>query len=455
MDIPQGLKKYICEKLLPFRAFPEDKLTLLLDKMEVVTCSPDTVLFQQGETQGEVFYLLVGKIELQAEEGQPSIVEPDMDEALYPLSNMLPRRYTVTARQASQFLKLDRDSFNQLTSEAGERSDVNAGGSGLAEVEDLDWMSNLLQSQIFTRIPVGNIQQIFALFEELLVKPGEQIIRQGDSGDYYYIIKEGCFNVLRKGKKKKEFTLAVLHEGEGFGEEALIGNIPRNASVVSENKGKLLRISKKDFLTLVRDPAIQMLAYADALKLVKAGAVLMDVRFQEEFGKSALPASINFPLDTLRIQIKKINPQRKYIVCCDDGTRSAIAAFLMLEQGFDVHCIEAGIGEYLDRLDSNATTAGSGPPAVAGTAHGKSNRVAAVQTRASRGAGGGKAYNAEAIAKSLINKRSNMEDLTKALSEVLSNVYTQLEQALREKSEAEIAKKIAESKLENFLKFSE
>ena len=68
---------------------------------------------------------------------------------------------------------------------------------------------------------------------------------------------------------------------------------------------------------------------------------------------------------------------------------------------------------------------------------------------------GDKAYNAEAIAKSLINKRSNMEDLTKALSEVLSNVYTQLEQALREKSEAEIAKKIAESKLENFLKFSE
>ena len=450
MEIPRGLKKYITECLLPFRTLPDETVTSLLGKIELETCSRDTVLFEHGDTRGDVFYLLTGKVQLQTAEGTTTLLEPGKDEAMYPLSNMLPRRYTVTVLQAAQFLRLNRAVFNGITSGKDGRTDMNDGADGLVEVEELDWMTSLLQSQIFTRIPSENIQQIFALFEEVSTEVGEKIIIQGDSGDYYFIIKEGIFRVLRKGKNNQEFLLAHLHEGEGFGEEALIGNIPRNASVVSDTQGKLLRISKQDFLSLIRDPAIKMLSYPEAMNCVKQGAVLMDVRFPEECNASSLPGSLNYPLDTLRIQMKNIDPLRKYIVCCDDGTRSAIAAFLLLEHGFDVNCIKTGIGDHLVR---HTKKPGKFSPATV-SSHQVNELHEPSRNEPAHPDPENREYDAEAMTKSLLSKRSNVEDLSRALSEVLSNVYAQLEQALREKSEAEIAKQIAESKLENLLKLS-
>lgn len=448
MEITPGLKKYITENLLPFRTLPEPALNSLLAAIETEVQPAQHVLFQCGDKEGDVYYLLAGKVRLETEEGQATFLEPGMDEAAYPLSNMLPRRYTVTVTQPAQFLRFDRTVFQEATGAEGGKTDDGGAADDLSEAEDLDWMTSLLQSQIFTKIPMERIPQIFSLFEEVGTEKGETIIRQGDTGDYYFIIKEGVYHVLRKGKNKKEFLLAQLREGDGFGEEALIGNIPRNASVVSEAEGKLLRISKKHFLSLIRDPTIEMLSFAEAMNRVKQGANLIDVRFPEEFQSVALPGSRNCPLDTLRIEMKKMEPQGQYIVCCDNGTRSSIAAFLLLEHGFNVNCIQDGIGGHLgpgagrpakgtkkrDAVHAATGSAGSAPPAKPVQRRGKSG-----------------SYNAEAIAKSLLSKRANMEDLSRALSEVLSNVYSQLEQALREKSEAEIAKQIAESKLENIL----
>jgi len=115
--------------------------------------------------------------------------------------------------------------------------------------EENDWMSKLLHSHIFKNIPFQDIQKIFLLFEKTDVSKGYKIINQGDVGDYYYIIDEGRFRVSRKSpKQNKEFTLADLHEGKGFGEEALIGNVARNASVTALTNGKLTRIQKEILL---------------------------------------------------------------------------------------------------------------------------------------------------------------------------------------------------------------
>lgn len=447
MEITPGLKKFITENLLPIRTLPEPVRNTLLAAIESEVQPAQHVLFQCGDKEGDVYYLLAGKVRLQTADGQTTILEPGMDEAAYPLSNMLPRRYTVTVMQAAQFLRIDRAIFQEATGAEGGKVDDGDAADGMSEVEDLDWMTSLLQSQIFTKIPMESIPQIFSLFEEFVTKKGETIIRQGDTGDYYFIIKEGVFRVLRKGKNKKEFLLAQLREGDGFGEEALIGNIPRNASVVSEADGKLLRISKKHFLSLIRDPTIEMLPFAEAMNRVKQGSILIDARFPEEFQSAALPASRNCPLDTLRIQMKKLDPQGQYIVCCDDGTRSSIAAFLLLEHGFNVNCIQDGIGGHLGPKTSRPAKGTK----KQGAGHAATGSAGSAPTKPVQRSGKSEAYNAEAIAESLLSKRANMEDLSRALSEVLSNVYSQLEQALREKSEAEIAKQIAESKLENIL----
>jgi cAMP-dependent protein kinase regulator len=63
------------------------------------------------------------------------------------------------------------------------------------------------------------------------VKAGETVIRQGDDGDYFYVIENGVYHALKNteaGAMEKVFE----YQGEGnFGELALLYNMPRAATV--------------------------------------------------------------------------------------------------------------------------------------------------------------------------------------------------------------------------------
>jgi len=87
--------------------------------------------------------------------------------------------------------------------------------------EDDDWMSRILQTEAFRRIPPANIQAIFSSLEDMNVNAGDSIIQQGEPGDYFYIIKSGRTMVTRKSPgSDKETKLADLSTGDMFGEEA-------------------------------------------------------------------------------------------------------------------------------------------------------------------------------------------------------------------------------------------
>ncbi len=67
--------------------------------------------------------------------------------------------------------------------------------------------------------------------EEKRVKPGDGVIKQGDPGDYFYIIDHGKYDVLKRvGPEEKK---VFFYDGKGsFGELALMYNCPRAATVV-------------------------------------------------------------------------------------------------------------------------------------------------------------------------------------------------------------------------------
>ena len=60
-------------------------------------------------------------------------------------------------------------------------------------------------------------------------KPGEVIFREGDAGETMFIIQEGEVRI-HKRVRDKETTLAVLKDGDFFGEMAIIDKEPRSAS---------------------------------------------------------------------------------------------------------------------------------------------------------------------------------------------------------------------------------
>ena len=188
-----------------------------------------------------------------------------------------------------------------------------------------------------------NIQAMFMRIQEVATRAGEIVIHQGDEGDYYYIIKSGRAKVTRSSKTGTELTLATLKDGDAFGEEALISEATRNATITMETDGFLMRLAKADFLALLKEPMINWLTSEQALAKVSAGARWLDVRLESEHANQGLPGSLNIPLFMLRLKVDSLNPNVPYILYCDTGRRSSAAAFLLSERGFQTYVLQGGI----------------------------------------------------------------------------------------------------------------
>ena len=207
-------------------------------------------------------------------------------------------------------------------------------------------MTRILQSKAFLQVPPANIQAMFMRMQELPAKTGDAIIKQGDDGDYYYIIKHGKCKVTRSSKTGSELTLATLGDGDAFGEEALLSEAKRNANVVMTTDGSLMRLSKEDFNELLKEPMLSWVTNEEADAMVKnEGAVWIDVRLESEHKNSGIEGSINIPLFMLRLKAQTLDPSKKYILYCDTGRRSSACAFLLSERGLQVYCLRGGLVE--------------------------------------------------------------------------------------------------------------
>ncbi len=177
------------------------------------------------------------------------------------------------------------------------------------------------------------------------VNAGQVIIRQGDLSDHY-IIRTGKVSVSRKSEQTGKVSLiGQLSDGDGFGEEALISDAPRNATVVMVTDGVLMWLTKKDFDSLMRAPLVKWVTLNAAKDLAQAGAGLLDVRVEDEFCNGTIKGSVNLSLYQLRLKASNLGQRRHYIIFCQTGSRSCAAAFLLSQRGFEVSVLHGGLNK--------------------------------------------------------------------------------------------------------------
>lgn len=213
------------------------------------------------------------------------------------------------------------------------------------EGDDPQWMCELLNNPAFAKVPPGQVQGLIERFQPLEVAVGHVVLRQGDPGDYYYLIRRGRARVTRIGPGGKDIVLADLGPGCSFGEEALISGERRNATVTMVERGLLMRLTADDFDALLRLSLVQGLDAAAACELLEQGALLLDVRLEDESRRDRLPGAVNIPLYLLRIRAAQFDRERPLLLVCDDGRRSATAAFLLAQMGFDTRVLTASLDE--------------------------------------------------------------------------------------------------------------
>jgi CRP-like cAMP-binding protein len=328
----------------PLDGLKAENLHALARKTQIRELDAGRALFKEGDTEKRTFYLVSGTIELRNDERVMASIRSGTPEARPPLAPGLPRKFTARALTDVSYIMIDSDLLDVLITwdQTGQYEVAELNGDKAAMTGD--WMTALLQTKAFHRIPPANIQAIFMRMQRINYRARDVVIKQGTEGDYFYVVVSGKCVVTRETPLNKEgIKLAELGTGDSFGEEALIAEAKRNATVTMLTDGTLMRLGKQDFQTLLNEPLLQWVNYDQAKQVVAGGGKWLDVRLPSEFQNLRIDDALNIPLYFIRLKLNALAKDIPYVVCCDTGRRSSAAAYILSERGFEAYVLKGGL----------------------------------------------------------------------------------------------------------------
>jgi rhodanese-related sulfurtransferase len=243
----------------------------------------------------------------------------------------------------------------------GERLDEALSGrhetQSLANLDEAvrERVAGLVKAEPFKQLSFEHLCRCAEAMQPQRVAAGEEVVVQGDRGDFFYVIQSGSAEVLRSDAGRKAVSVAKLGPGSSFGEEALLKGEPRNATVRMKSAGTLLKIGKADFDRLIRSELLREIEPQEAQALIAQDkASLIDCRFEEEWELWRLKNARLIPLEEIRDRSRGLDKDRQYIVYCRTGRRSRAAAFLLRQAGVDALSLKGGIAGWPYELEGTA-----------------------------------------------------------------------------------------------------
>ncbi len=339
-------------RLEPLSSLMEEQLVELAAQTHERALPPGYPLFRAGDDAPALTYLLEGEVELSDGQGETIRIAAGSSRARHPLDEARPCRFTATARTPVLYITIDRELLDTMLawaqSASGEDEEVIMSGTDILNIDKGELKRKMQHSPNFRRLPAANIDQVLERMEPIRVEAGQVVIRQGDEGDYFYVIEKGEALVMRvvEDEEGGEDTveMAELHEGAAFGEAALISDKPRNATVSMQTDGVLLRLGKEDFLKLMQEPAQDWIDFDRARQRVEEeGATWIDARARTEFHHAHLPGALNIPLDESHRRARDLDRDGHYICYCQSGRRSSAVAFILGQYGLRTSVVEGGV----------------------------------------------------------------------------------------------------------------
>jgi serine phosphatase RsbU (regulator of sigma subunit) len=158
---------------------------------------------------------------------------------------------------------------------------------------------------IFAGLDKKDYKKILPLLVPIKYPPDSEIITQDDDGDSMYIIKNGSVRVLRSEKNAEVVLVGNLEPGEFFGELSLIDNLPRSATVISNDESEIFRLSRHDLDKLMdENEHIALLFYKNCLKesFARFRNVVSNFTFSQKELKEKMSEMIEIQVDLVGAQ---------------------------------------------------------------------------------------------------------------------------------------------------------
>ena len=300
-------------------------------------------------------YLLKGELEVFFVDNTSIRLKGGTRPACYPVGGSRKKLTAAKALSEIDIVRIDSELMDIMMTWDQLASYEQSPESKFSElVSKKQWMKNpeifsaeKIQRGALSRLPAASIDTLFQRMERVDVVADQVIITQGMEGDYYYLIDSGRARVTRVNDVTTQpALLAELGPGDAFGEDALVSDNKRNATVTMSSDGVLMRLSKKDFVELLKEPLLNQISIAEALDKVSSGAIWLDTRFPQEYKFDAFSGAINIPLHEIREGLSTLSRDKTYVCYCHTGRRSSAAAFILAQQGFDAYLLDGGLRQH-------------------------------------------------------------------------------------------------------------
>jgi cAMP-dependent protein kinase regulator len=110
------------------------------------------------------------------------------------------------------------------------------------------------KSFLFAALEAKDLDSVIGAMQEVIAEPKQQLIKQGDDGDFLFVIEEGILD-CKKDINGEQKVVKTCQAGDCFGELALLYNCPRAASVEAREKCVLWKLDRETFNHIVKDAA--------------------------------------------------------------------------------------------------------------------------------------------------------------------------------------------------------
>lgn len=335
---PQDLSRYAY-----FSGLSEAALKELAANLEEVSLSADTPIIRESTPADYFYFLKDGEVEITkrtrfGQNAKLTTLHGGTAFGEMALLSCSHRTCSVTTKTDAQLYRLSKQAFEDTV-----MAETTFRDKLLRRTACYNAFNRMKTCQSLALIEPEKLFVLAEKMQEMSCNPGDDIIIEGDRGDTYFIIKSGKVEVLKKQDETHQQLISTLKEGECFGEEALIRDQRRNATVRALTATTLLTLSKRDFDMTLKTSFLDY-AFPEDIPLDNlTDFVFIDARIRPEYEEEHIEGAINIPLEELRQKYFELDPSQQYLTYCTNDSRGMVAAFLLSTQGFNAKNLRGGL----------------------------------------------------------------------------------------------------------------
>ncbi|MFK7915095.1 MAG: cyclic nucleotide-binding domain-containing protein [Pseudomonadales bacterium] len=284
-----------------------NELNTIAQHTQLLSIPRSRWLLRPGRRLTGAYFLARGRLRLWSPERQLAATERSAGQPFYPGAS------AVFALSDVQLLQVDTRPIAFLLESAGAQM------AGL-DISSEPWLVRFLDSALMRRLDTQRWQRVLRGMSSLSAQRGDTVLREGQPGHHFYVIKQGQA-VVHRGQQ----SLAYLGSGDFFGEDALIAGTPRNASVTALGTAEFMRLPRGAFLDLLVRGVVPRV---QRIKAAGTRTRLLNV------GVPPLAGALQLPLHDLRLHCPLLSRDCSYYIVGGAPRARTLAAFLLLQRGF-------------------------------------------------------------------------------------------------------------------------